>query len=115
MRDRVNILRSKILLAADNAAMGLDLQGLLRNDYEVQTVDDSDAVLAIARGSPPALVLANVLLPRLTGFGLLHILQNDPRTRSIPVILLSEQPGQRSRVEALEAGAHGADDCLQSI
>ena len=100
------LLRSKVLLAADNATMRLDVQSLLSSDYEVQTVDDSDAVLAIARRSPPALMLVNVSLPRLTGFGLLHVLQNDPRTRSIPVILLSEQPGQRSRVEGLEAGAH---------
>ena len=49
------------------------------------------------------------MMPRLDGFGLLGALRADPRTRTIPVILLSARAGEESRVEGLEAGA---DDYL---
>ena len=49
------------------------------------------------------------MMPRLDGFGLLRALRADPRTRDVPVILLSARAGEESRVEGLEAGA---DDYL---
>ena len=62
------------------------------------------------RGSrPPDLVLTDVMMPRLDGFGLLRELRDDPRTRSVPVIMLSARAGEESRVEGMEAGA---DDYL---
>ncbi len=49
------------------------------------------------------------MMPRLDGCGLLNALRADPRTQTIPVILLSARAGEESRVEGLEAGA---DDYL---
>ncbi len=49
------------------------------------------------------------MMPHLDGFGLLRELRADPRTREIPVILLSARAGEESRVEGLDAGA---DDYL---
>src|SRR5262249_58064629 len=46
---------------------------------------------------------------RLDGFGLLGELRANPRTRGVPIILLSARAGEESRVEGLEAGA---DDYL---
>jgi PAS domain S-box-containing protein len=57
----------------------------------------------------PDLVLTDVMLPGLDGFGLLRELRADARTREVPVILLSARAGEESRVEGLEAGA---DDYL---
>jgi PleD family two-component response regulator len=49
------------------------------------------------------------MMPHLDGFGLLRALRMDPRTRSIPVIMLSARTGEETQVEGLEAGA---DDYL---
>jgi light-regulated signal transduction histidine kinase (bacteriophytochrome) len=49
------------------------------------------------------------MMPKLDGFGLLNELRNDPKTRTISVILLSARAGEESRVEGLDAGA---DDYL---
>jgi PAS domain S-box-containing protein len=54
-------------------------------------------------------VLADVMMPRLDGFGLLRALRADDRTRLIPVLLLSARAGEESHVEGLGAGA---DDYL---
>ena len=65
----------------------------------------TEAALAAARARPPDLVLSDVMMPRLDGFGLLSALRADPVMRTIPVILLSARAGEESRVEGLEAGA----------
>ena len=70
---------------------------------------DGEAALAAARRQPPDLVLTDVMMPRLDGFGLLRELRADPRTRDVPVIMLSARAGEESRVEGMEAGA---DDYL---
>jgi PAS domain S-box-containing protein len=96
----------RILLADDNADLRVYVQRLLSNTYEVQAVNDGEAALAVARENPPDLVLADVMMPRLDGFGLIAALRGDKRLREIPVILLSARAGEESRVEGLSAGAN---------
>src|SRR5262249_16882364 len=62
-----------------------------------------------AQEAVPDLILADVMMPGLDGFGLLRQLRADPRTRQVPVVLLSARAGEESRVEGMEAGA---DDYL---
>ena len=57
----------------------------------------------------PALVLADIMMPRLDGFGLLRAIRDDSALASTPVILLSARAGEESRVEGLQADA---DDYL---
>jgi PAS domain S-box-containing protein len=98
----------RILLADDNA----DMRGYLRRllgDYEVETVEDGAAALRAARERTPDLVLTDVMMPGMDGFELLRELRADPRTREVPVILLSARAGEESRIEGLAAGA---DDYL---
>jgi PAS domain S-box-containing protein len=99
----------RILLAIGHADMGQFVQQLLTSSYEVEPVGDGEVALAMARNNPPNLVLADVMLPRLDGFGLLRALRTDPRTRSIPVIMLLARSGEETQVEGFEAGA---DDYL---
>src|SRR5262249_48392397 len=64
---------------------------------------------ALARQRGPALILSDVMMPRLDGFALLRALRADPATRNTPVILLSARAGDEAKVEGLRAGA---DDYL---
>jgi PAS domain S-box-containing protein len=101
--------KSKILLADDNADMRDYVKRLLRQYWTVETVSNGlEALEAIAQQLPD-LVLTDVMMPGLDGFGLLRQLRSDPRTREIPIILLSARAGEEARVEGLEAGA---DDYL---
>jgi PAS domain S-box-containing protein len=101
--------RERILLADDNGDMREYLRRLLAQRYRVDAVADGQAALDHARTDPPDLVLADVMMPRLDGFGLLKRLRSGERTRTIPVFLLSARAGEESRVEGLRAGA---DDYL---
>jgi PAS domain S-box-containing protein len=101
--------RPRVLVADDNADMRQYVRRLLAEHYRVEAVPDGQAALAAARERPPDLILSDVMMPRLDGFGLLRELRADPLTQSLPVILLSARAGEESRVEGLQAGA---DDYL---
>ena len=101
---------ARIVLADDNADMRAYLKGLLAARYEVEAVADGEAALAAARRRRPDLMLADVMMPRLDGFGLVRALRGDPALRRIPVILLSARVGEEARIEGLDSGA---DDYLQ--
>ncbi len=101
--------RELIVVADDNADMRKYLRRLLDGRYEVHTVSDGREALETTRLLRPALLLADVMMPQLDGFGLLRTLREDTILASIPIILLSARAGEESRVEGLQAGA---DDYL---
>jgi PAS domain S-box-containing protein len=101
--------RPRILWADDNADMRAYVKRLLEERYEVTTVSDGQAALDSIRASPPELVLSDVMMPKLDGFGLLGALRADPVLRTIPVILLSARAGEEARVGGI---TFGADDYL---
>ena len=101
--------RPTVLVADDNPDMRRYIAGLLADAYEVVTAEDGAAALEAARAVRPDLVLSDVMMPNLDGFGLLQALRADAATAGTPVILLSARAGEDSAVEGLEAGA---DDYL---
>jgi diguanylate cyclase (GGDEF)-like protein len=101
--------RPRILWADDNADMRAYVRGLLLPYWDVEAVADGQQALESALRNPPDLVLSDIMMPKLDGFGLLQALRADPRTRTTPVILLSARAGEEARVEGLQAGA---DDYL---
>jgi PAS domain S-box-containing protein len=105
----MTLQRGRVLLADDNADMRDYVGGLLSRYWTVETASDGAAALAAARAHPPDLVLTDVMMPGLSGFELLRALRGDPRTATIPVLLLSARAGEECRVEGFDAGA---DDYL---
>jgi signal transduction histidine kinase/DNA-binding response OmpR family regulator len=99
----------RVLLADDNADMREYIVRLLGTQYEIEAVEDGDAALQVIRTRRPDLLLSDVMMPRLDGFGLLAAVRAEPRWRDMPVILLSARAGDEARVEGMDAGA---DDYL---
>ncbi|RKH69687.1 ATP-binding protein [Corallococcus aberystwythensis] len=101
--------RGRVLLADDNADMREYVGRLLGAHWTVEMVADGEAALQAALARPPDLILSDVMMPGLDGFGLLQALRADERTRTVPVILLSARAGEEAQEEGLTAGA---DDYL---
>jgi signal transduction histidine kinase len=101
--------RRRVLIADDNADMRQYLSRLLSERYEVTAVADGQAAVEFIQKQAPDLVLSDIMMPKLDGFGVLQALRSDPATNTIPVILLSARAGEESRVEGIDAGA---DDYL---
>jgi signal transduction histidine kinase len=82
---------------------------LLSERYQVEAVSDGLEALKAARARTPDLVLTDVMMPGLDGFGLLKELRADNVLKAVPVILLSARAGEEASVEGIESGA---DDYL---
>jgi PAS domain S-box-containing protein len=99
-----------ILLADDNADMRNYVQRLLRTaGFVVELAVDGELALAAAKRVRPNLILSDVMMPKLDGYGLLNALRSDPELRDTPVLLLSARAGEEAKIEGLSAGA---DDYL---
>ena len=75
---------------------------LLAAGFEVEFADDGEAALERARLALPAVVVTEILIPRLDGLALCRRLREDPATRQVPVLVFSILAAQ---VRATEAGA----------
>jgi len=112
---RLSLCRGHVVLADDNADMRAYIRRVLEEGgHEVTTLGNGrealEAVRAMAQvGSLPDLVLSDVMMPGLDGFGLLAALRADPATSGVPMFLLSARAGEEARLEGLQAGA---DDYL---
>lgn len=98
-----------VLLADDNADMRLYAQRLLSQDYHVLLAADGEEAYGLALEKKPDLILSDIMMPRLDGFGLLQRLKSTLVASTIPVIFLSARAGEEARVEGIQAGA---DDYL---
>jgi PAS domain S-box-containing protein len=99
----------RVLLADDNQDLRDYLGRLLSATYDVEAVGDGEAALEAAHRHKPDLIVTDVMMPRLDGFGLLEGVRKDPELRDTPVIMLSARAGEEARVEGVESGA---DDYL---
>ncbi len=100
----------RIVVADDNA----DLRGYIARllgdrGYDVAAVNDGVEALEHLRKTRPALLVTDVMMPRLDGFGLLAAIRADAGLRDLPVIMLSARAGEEAQIEGLAAGA---DDYL---
>jgi signal transduction histidine kinase/CheY-like chemotaxis protein len=101
--------RPRLLVADDNADVRSYLSELLGREHDVLLAADGRAALDTALAYPVDLVLTDVMMPRLDGFGLVRALRADPRTARLPIIMLTARAGEESTVRGLGAGA---DDYL---
>jgi len=101
--------RPRILVADDNRDMRAYLKSLLDPHAHVTVCADGEAAFALLERDPPDLLLSDVMMPHLDGFGLIARIRASAALRHLPVMLLSARAGEEAKVEGLQAGA---DDYL---
>jgi CheY-like chemotaxis protein len=102
--------RKKVLLV-DDCKTSLLLHELLLSEcpYEIIKVQSGAEALSRAAEDPPDLVLLDVMMPDTNGLEVLSALRTDPRTRDVPVVLLTAR-GDRETLD--EATRRGCSDYL---
>jgi len=100
----------RILIIEDEPEMRRNIGALLRyHQYQAIPAENGRAGLEAARRDQPDLILCDVMMPEVDGYGLLQALQADPALARIPFIFLSAK-GEK---EDLRSGMNlGADDYL---
>jgi DNA-binding response OmpR family regulator len=96
----------KVLIVDDDAFLsGIYATKLELEGFQVATARDGEEGLKAALREKPALILLDVLMPKLDGFEVLKRLKQDPETKDTPVIMLTNL-GQKEDIEkGLQDGA----------
>jgi CRP-like cAMP-binding protein/CheY-like chemotaxis protein len=100
----------KILLIEENAnvranmATILDLAG-----YSVATAENGKAGMFAALSDKPDLILCDIMMPILDGYGVLHMLQKNEGLQTVPFIFLVAKSERNEIRKGMEVGA---DDCI---
>ncbi|MHB1846913.1 MAG: ATP-binding response regulator, partial [Deltaproteobacteria bacterium] len=97
--------KPRVLLAEDDPDARAIVSELLGERYSLVQASDGEEALRLARATAPELILMDLFMPRLDGFAALEDLRRDPRTADVPVILLSAQNDDLTKVRGLDLGA----------
>jgi PAS domain S-box-containing protein len=97
---------ARILVAEDDTTFRHVLEMLLGEHWTVEAFPDGQKLLDAARKGTPDLVMADLLMAGLDGFGVVRELRADAATRAVPVIVITGLTEEDARIKALEAGAN---------
>ena len=98
---------SRILIVEDDPDLvALMKRWLEREDHAVEHATNGAAALeALARDPLPHLVLLDVMLPKVDGFEVLRRLRTEPRTKSLPGVMVSSFSRDKDAARGRELGA----------
>lgn len=96
--------RHTVLVVDDTAAVRNLVSLTLAGTCETLTARNGEEALCLARERRPSLVITDWMMPGLDGLGLTRELRADPRTRHIPVVMLTARDSVGARVATLDSG-----------
>jgi len=95
-----------IIFVEDEPALQKVLGATLeQSGYEVKSAFDGQSGLALIKQFKPAMVLLDLILPKKDGFEVLQEIKNDPETKDIPVIVLTNLESSHDVEKAIKLGA----------
>jgi DNA-binding response OmpR family regulator len=97
---------TKILVIEDEDRLRENIAQILEfGDYEVATANNGITGLEIARQYIPDLIVCDIMMKQLDGFGVLQELRADPATATIPLIFVTAKADRDSMRQGMELGA----------
>ena len=97
-----------ILIVEDDRFLRKACQAsLTQRGFTVVTAVDGEEGLAMARSHRPAVILLDLLMPKLPGIEVLRALRASAATAAIPVVILSNSSREQDKAECLALGAAG--------
>ena len=95
-----------ILFIEDESALQKTFGDILSQEgYEMISALDGEIGLRLAKTKKPHLILLDLILPKVHGFEVLRQLKEDPETKEIPIIVLTNLEGIKDIDKAIELGA----------
>jgi CRP/FNR family transcriptional regulator, polysaccharide utilization system transcription regulator len=96
----------KIAVIEDNAEMRENIQEILElANYEVVSAEDGRKGLDLIKHEKPDLILCDIMMPELDGYGVLYYLSKDPEAASIPFVFLSAKAEMADLRKGMTLGA----------
>ena len=95
-----------VLVVDDTPDNLMLMTDLLKDRYRVKAANSGEAALRVLQSNPlPDLILLDIMMPGLSGHEVARQLQQDPRTRQIPIIFLTALASMENEIQGLELGA----------
>ena len=79
---------------------------LEKENFKVAVAETGDMALKMARAHMPSLLVLDLMLPGINGLEICQLLKRDPKTRDVPILMLTARATEEDRVRGLELGAH---------
>jgi len=96
----------KILLIEDNEALRDNTSEILTlANYEVSTAENGKMGVEMAMANPPDIIVCDIMMPVLDGYGVYQILSKNPDLQHIPFIFLSAKSERTDLRKGMEMGA----------
>lgn len=97
----------RCVLVVDDAPENIEiLAGILQGEYKVRVANSGERALQIMQSSaPPDLVLLDVMMPVMDGYEVIRRAKSDPRSRDIPILIVSAAAEPANEETALALGA----------
>jgi CheY-like chemotaxis protein len=104
--ERTDAEEVRVLLVEDDAALAQMYRVKLERDgYTVQVAGDGAEALGLLAGDMPDLIFLDVRLPRMDGLTFLERLRGEPRTKNLPVVIVSNYSEEELIERGLQLGA----------
>ena len=98
---------AKILVIEDEPELRANVARLLKAEgYEVQTAENGAAGVEAALAQPPDLIICDIAMPQMDGFGVLFSLRENVTTSKVPFIFLTASTRTYDRNFGVELGAN---------
>jgi len=95
-----------ILVIEDNDDIRENVEEILiLSDYNVVTAANGKLGIEAAQAKHPDLIICDIMMPGVDGYGVLHVLHKDPATQNIPFIFLTSKIERSDFRSAMEMGA----------
>lgn len=100
---------SKTILTVDDSRMMREmlLMVLKGAGFDVVQAEDGQEGLEKLEGASPDVIITDINMPRLDGYGFIEGVRGDQRFRATPIIVLSTESSAEKKARAREAGATG--------
>lgn len=96
----------KILIIEDNEAIRENVEEILSlSGFSVITAANGKLGIEAAQQQSPDLIVCDIMMPGIDGYGVLHVLHKDPKTENIPFIFLTSKSERSDFRAAMELGA----------
>jgi twitching motility two-component system response regulator PilH len=98
-----------LILIADDSPTEIYIlkKHLEKHNHQVLVAEDGEQAIELAKSKRPALILMDVVMPKLNGFQATRRLYKDPETTMIPVIIVSSKNQETDKLWGLRQGAKG--------
>ena len=99
-------MSKRIVLIEDNKAVRENISEILEfSDYEVLGAENGKAGVDLVNRELPDLIICDIMMPELDGYGVLHLLSKSPKTATIPFIFLTAKSERADFRKGMEMGA----------